>query len=190
MARYRTKPGWRKILGLTLFFTVIGYQAVYNWFPNFFPMEAFIGRARAVDGDSIKLNGQSIRLFGIDAPEYNQACAHPDDKQWPCGRLSHKALKELLANQSTTCHPIKKDVYRRVLASCFTDDGNLAEQMVQNGWAFAYSRYSEEFSDEEEAARRAKRGIWQAQNVTPPWQHRKNKSSLWTSLTGFFGIED
>lgn len=190
MARTLRRPGWRKIVGLTLFFTVIGYQAVYNWFPNFFPVEAFIGKAKAVDGDSLELNGRSIRLFGIDAPEFTQSCHHPSDKNWPCGRLSRNALKELLVNKSTTCHPVKKDVYRRVLANCFTEDGNIAEAMVRGGWAFAYDRYSEEFADEEEIAKRAKRGIWQAENVTPPWQHRKKKTSLWESLTGLLGIED
>ncbi len=149
-----------------------------------------MGRAKAVDGDSLELNGQAIRLFGIDAPEFTQSCTHAKDNHWPCGQLSRGALKELVANKSTTCHPIKKDVYRRVLANCYTDEGNIAEMMVENGWAFAYSRYSEEFSDEEAMARHYKRGIWQAENVTPPWLHRKNKSSFWQSLTGLFGISD
>src|SRR5262252_7791977 len=30
--------------------------------------------ARAIDGDSIEEGNRHIRLFGIDAPEYNQMC--------------------------------------------------------------------------------------------------------------------
>ena len=33
-----------------------------------------IGKARVTDGDTIKINDQKIRLFGIDAPETKQFC--------------------------------------------------------------------------------------------------------------------
>jgi endonuclease YncB( thermonuclease family) len=190
MSRKRKVPKFRTILSLAVFFTILGYQAVYNWFPGFFPMEAFVGQARAVDGDSLKLNGKSIRLFGIDAPELRQACHHPDDRDWPCGKLSHDALKQLVSRQTTECHPIKKDLYQRVLADCFVDGDNLAEMMVRDGWAFAYSQYSQDFVDEERRARKERIGIWQADKPEPPWLHRKRKASVWTMLTGWFGIED
>ena len=32
------------------------------------------GVAKVVDGDTIKINGIKIRLFGVDAPEKNQIC--------------------------------------------------------------------------------------------------------------------
>ena len=31
-----------------------------------------MGKAQVIDGDTIKINGKKIRLFGIDAPEKNQ----------------------------------------------------------------------------------------------------------------------
>jgi len=32
------------------------------------------GKAKVIDGDTIKINKIKIRLFGIDAPEKNQIC--------------------------------------------------------------------------------------------------------------------
>ena len=32
------------------------------------------GKAKVIDGDTIKINKKKIRLFGIDAPENKQVC--------------------------------------------------------------------------------------------------------------------
>jgi endonuclease YncB( thermonuclease family) len=36
-----------------------------------------VGQASIIDGDTIKIYGQRIRLFGIDAPEHDQLCEAP-----------------------------------------------------------------------------------------------------------------
>ena len=36
--------------------------------------KTIFGEAKVIDGDTIKINGISVRLFGIDAPEKNQIC--------------------------------------------------------------------------------------------------------------------
>jgi endonuclease YncB( thermonuclease family) len=187
----RRKSSIRNLLSLTILFTFLGYQAVYNWLPDYFPAHSLSGQAKAIDGDSLKLNGRSIRLFGIDAPELKQVCVHPQNSTWPCGLKSQQALQKLIDHQVTTCHPIKTDIYRRVLAQCFIHgNANLAETMVRNGWAFAYSRYSQDFVDEEETARRKNHGIWQTDTPEPPWIHRQKQTSIWHRLTEWLGIGD
>jgi len=39
---------------------------------------------RVVDGDGLKIGNQSIRLWGIDAPELDQTC-ELDGRTVPCG---------------------------------------------------------------------------------------------------------
>ena len=39
--------------------------------------EEITGYAKVIDGDTIKIKGNKIRLYGIDAPENNQICSKP-----------------------------------------------------------------------------------------------------------------
>ena len=65
----------------------------------FFLMLTFpvFGEVQVTDGDTIILQGQKIRLDGIDAPEKKQLCQQ-NKEPWFCGREATKALKILLEN--------------------------------------------------------------------------------------------
>ncbi len=56
------------------------------------------GTASVIDGDTIEVHGQRIRLHGIDAPESRQLC-RLDGKSWPCGRDAANALADKIAHR-------------------------------------------------------------------------------------------
>jgi endonuclease YncB( thermonuclease family) len=47
---------------------------------------ALEGRAEIVDGDTLRIDGRTVRLQGIDAPETRQTCTDRSGQEWPCGR--------------------------------------------------------------------------------------------------------
>ena len=52
-----------------------------------------VGSARVIDGDTLEISGQRIRIHGIDAPEGRQTCTR-GQAAWLCGHTS-KAMRAL-----------------------------------------------------------------------------------------------
>jgi len=119
------------------------------------------------DGDTIRLDGIKYRLEGIDAPELEQTCKNANGAKYDCGIDSRNALRSLANNKQVTCNSSGQDKYKRELGTCFVDDININAWMVENGYAVAFRKYSEEYVDEEDTARTLKKGIWQGSFITP-----------------------
>ena len=135
------------------------------------------------DGDTIRINEKRIRLWGIDAPELKQTCfLQKENITWPCGKKAKEALIKFINNKIPKCTTINKDYYNRTVASCkiITDDNkelNLSSQMVRNGWAFDYTRYSHgQYTYEQKKAEKEQKGLWTS-NFEFPWEWRKHKNT-------------
>ncbi|MGO7979589.1 thermonuclease family protein [Rhizobium johnstonii] len=86
--------------------------------------EELIGRASVIDGDTIDIAGQRIRLNGIDAPESWQSCRDAAGKPYRCGKDAAFALDDFLSqSRPTRCLGHGHDRYRRTVADCFRADG-------------------------------------------------------------------
>ncbi len=127
---------------------------------------------KIIDGDTIYLNGEKIRFSGIDTPELNQTC-YKDNKIVLCGIEARKILIEKIGNNKVKCIKEGKDQYKRTLAECFVNDLSLSKYLVRNGYAFAYTKYSKKFVDDENYARINNLGMW-SMKFEYPWIYRRN----------------
>src|SRR4051812_6032193 len=119
------------------------------------------------DGDTIKQNGVTYRLWGIDAPEAKQVC--PDG--WPAGSLATTRLKELTAGRSIVCQEKDRDRYGRIVAICRVSGEDLGAILVREGLAWAFMRYSSDYVGAERQAKAAKLGV-HAHGCEPAWEWR------------------
>ena len=68
-----------------------------------------------IDGDTLEIHGERIRILDIDAPETRQPCQDQDGAEWRCGQKAALALdyQEALAanNGVSSAPPSQSKVY-------------------------------------------------------------------------------
>lgn len=132
------------------------------------------GIPSVIDGDTLEIHGQRIRLHGIDALESSQTCDLNGTK-WRCGQAAALALSDQLGKRPITCKPLAKDRYKRIIAKCFFGHTNINAWLVENGWALDWPKYSKgAYANQQKAAEASKQGIWKS-SFTLPWEWRKRK---------------
>ena len=128
------------------------------------------GRTTVVDGDTLDIGGKRIRLHGIDAPESGQTC-RTESLSYRCGRNATTALADKIGQRPLACHRKDTDRYGRIVAVCWIGAENLNAWLVFHGWAVAYRRFSTDYVLHEDAAKKARRGIWRGE-FQMPWDWR------------------
>ncbi len=117
------------------------------------------GTLRVVDGDTFDVGTTRVRLHGIDAPERDQPCTTMDGQNWACGDWVTRQVTDLYQGAQARCQPLDKDRYGRIVARCFVQSRDIGREMVAQGLAYAYRKYSNDYDLEEKAAFVADRGI-------------------------------
>lgn len=133
-----------------------------------------LGKVVAItDGDTFKLLTQDstlyrIRIANIDCPEKKQPFS-TRAKQFTSDQIFGKQLNVKVQS---------KDRYGRLIANVIYDDSlNLSKELLKNGMAWHYVRYSNDDTLQllEDEANKNKVGLWQDPNAIPPWEWRSNK---------------
>jgi endonuclease YncB( thermonuclease family) len=81
-------------------------------------------QVRAVDGDTIRVGGERIRLRGIDTPEMTEFD----------GLAAKRRLEDLLRNGPIRIVPHGRDVYNRLVADVFVNEQNVTETLIAEGY--------------------------------------------------------
>ena len=130
------------------------------------------GQASVIDGDSLEIHGQRIRLSGVDAPESDQLCRGDDSLQYRCGTKAANELALLIAGMPVSCKGVDVDRYKRVVAVCSVGGQDIGERLVRAGLALDWPRYSKgKYAGAQKEAERAGRGVWAGSYVVP-WDYR------------------
>jgi len=108
------------------------------------------GRPSVTDGDTLRVGATRIRLFGIQAAELDTSE----------GQAARRHLVQLIGRSSVRCVDTGQRSYDRIVARCFVGHADLAEQMVADGWAADWPRFSRgAYAAAERRARLARRGV-------------------------------
>jgi endonuclease YncB( thermonuclease family) len=130
------------------------------------------GQASVIDGDTLEIRGQRIRLWGIDTPESTQLCRADDSRLYRCGAKAANELDAFIAGRPVSCAPLSQDQYGRTVASCSVNGIDLGEWLVRSGLALDWPQYSKgRYAVVQREADRAGRGVW-AGSYVAPWLYR------------------
>jgi endonuclease YncB( thermonuclease family) len=142
-------------------------------------IEEITGKVIGVtDGDTIKVlvnkETVTVRLEGIDAPESRQSF----------GTKSKQALSEMVFGKAVTVKKTGTDKYGRTLGFVIVGDVDANAKMVEDGWAWHFKKYNDEvrLAKLEDAARKAKRGLWADDAPLAPWEYRARQKTPVASL--------
>ncbi|MCP4182969.1 MAG: thermonuclease family protein [Hyphomicrobiales bacterium] len=143
------------------------------WFASDLERE-YSGSVIVIDGDTVIINGNKIRLEGIDAPEISQICEKNDDT-YQCGVKARSYLKSLVRQDVLRCYAWQRDKYQRLLGRCFVGKTDINGKMVRDGWAVAFGSYY----GEERHARDAGIGIWAGKFIRPrEWRLEQGRAAV------------
>lgn len=133
-----------------------------------------VGVASVIDGDTLEVHGQRIRLHGIEAPESGQTCRDEIGQKSRCGHQAALALQDFTGRRTVTCDERDVDRYGQIFGRCLVGGLDINEWLVAQGLALAHRRYSRDYVAAEVAARAAGRGMW-AGTFEPPWEWRRRR---------------
>ena len=165
----------QKLILISFFFLLFNNIPSVSSDHNYFLIS---GKAKIIDGDTLKINNKKIRFSGIDAPESyffgkKQLCIL-NNVEILCGILSKKKLKKKIVKSFVNCLLEKnKDRNKRYVGECYINKESLSVYMVRSGFAFDYPKYSNgKYKKDQEFAKFYSLGLWNMK-FEYPWIWRK-----------------
>lgn len=132
--------GWVDTVGgLAL---MLAFTALVLWSGGAFGAEIITGPVRVIDGDTMQVGRQKVRLCGIDTPERGE----------PGWKAAGDHLRSLTAGKTARCVVVgsgtpcdglsKRRSHDRLVAQCTIEGRDVAEAMVRARHACDWTRFS------------------------------------------------
>jgi len=127
---------------------------------------------KIIDGDTFEIafsgGGETIRLWGIDTPEWDQ----------PHSKEAKTFLKNTILRNRIIVQPRYYDEYGRLIATIIFDEEIFNQLLVENGLAWVHIYYCNSeicrsWKQLEKIARSKNRGLWRQPHPIPPWQWKQ-----------------
>jgi endonuclease YncB( thermonuclease family) len=127
---------------------------------------------KVLDGDTLEVRHQGrilrVRLFGIDAPEWQQAFSHQ----------AKAFTRQRVQGQRVELRSKDWDKYGRLVAVVHVGGDSLNEELLREGLAWVHIYYCKEpicrkWRQLEQEARMARRGLWKNDTPVPPWKWKQ-----------------
>ena len=116
------------LIVLVLLLFLVNYGFIDNFLKKTFFGEEFVVVERVIDGDTLVIDGNSMRLLGINTPEKGEFL-YEEAKDF---------LEELTFNKTLLVEKHGKDLYGRELVYLFDKKKNLNIEIVKEGFANYY----------------------------------------------------
>jgi endonuclease YncB( thermonuclease family) len=136
---------------------------------------------RVIDGDTLEVDGVTIQLYGIEAPELGQLCKS-DDEQSHCGVEAALALRKLVTVSGQELHcspwgggPPQRTADGALLEVCQIGDQDVAQVMLRSGYGVVPPGSFPDYVEAEKAAKDGHLGIWHS-HFEMPWVWRAGKA--------------
>ncbi len=129
------------------------------------------GDVRIVDGETLALGEQVVRLSGMSAPMRGEVCRRADGESFDCGGASAAALMRLVVGRPVTCRIVGRDAFGRGIGHCEAGGTDLGRTLVGSGFAVATGSA---MRNAETAARQGGSGLWANRSGSPQdWRSRE-----------------
>ncbi len=118
-----------------------------------------------VDGQTLRLHENVVRLLGVVAPMRGQECLGQDGTRFDCGAAASEELAKLVRGHAVVCQLDGRDDAGFPQGYCEAGGVSLNRAVVSAGWARA-DKNVPDLADPEAGARNQHLGIWRAGGTT------------------------
>ena len=111
------------------------------------------------DDGSLRIKGDTYRLFGIYIPATGQQCRN-FERPPTCGTQAALALEFKIGVSFVNCEPHARNDDGTITAACTVNSSDLSAYLLERGWALAVPDAPFEYHALEKIARNRGVGVW------------------------------